>query len=127
MSHGDWGFFDALGPFFCSRAIHRELGGPIYSDYRYRWIVARSGSKVVGWISMQVDDDRITADWAWVHPSHRGHGVYRSMECEMLKQAEGRALYRSTRHPWLKERWLAYGFRVRFHRGRWTYFVRDEE
>jgi hypothetical protein len=39
--HGADGLWIALGPYLCDRAVHKELGGPIYSTAGMTWLVAR--------------------------------------------------------------------------------------
>jgi len=71
-----------LGPVFADRKIANELGGAIYSDKGYFWVVATENGRLVGFSAVQIKGNVAIFRHAYVFPSHRGQGIYRAMQTE---------------------------------------------
>lgn len=67
-------FWAALGPFFASRAVRREL--PYLSDEPgAAWIVATEGSAVIGFAAAKLNGTAGLIHGLYVTPEHREQGV----------------------------------------------------
>lgn len=126
MDHESPGFWPAMGPFFASRELAKELGGSLYSTETMRWLVARDETGVVGWFGIEAEQPgRLVFDWSWVRPERRGAGVYRALESVALGLDPEATIYRATCRDWMAERFIRQGFEERKPRGAWRYFWRQ--
>lgn len=123
MTNQTPGFYEALGPFMCSREVHKELGGPIFGDSRYQWVVAFDGSTVVGWGSV-VLDKVATLDWSYVLSSHRQQGIYGEIYRRLLVLAGDREIRATSRNPIVQKMYEASGFVRVGARGSWVQYKR---
>lgn len=127
LEHGEDRLWLLLGPFLASRAVHRELGGPMVSAPGGRWWVATEGERVVGFVSLRVTGTAAWHDYSYVVPDARGRGVHADL-------ARSRDLYLREHHPDLPERvatcadrWHHYverGWEVASERGSWVHGIR---
>lgn len=125
MDHSTPGFWPLMGPFFASREIAKELGGPVYSSDTKRWLVALDEAGVAGWFGVEAArPGRLDFDWSWIRPDRRGQGLFRQLEAAALALDPEATIYRATCRDWLAERILRQGFEERKPRGVWRHFWR---
>jgi hypothetical protein len=125
--HGDDALWTALGPYFCDRAVHRELGGPIYSTIGTTWLVGRDVSgQVIGFVSMRGNGKVTWLDYAYVVPASRGKGVFTCLSADRGRLAKDsklplRTVVRQIRWKHYRER----GWKIESKRGSWIYAVKE--
>ena len=117
----------SIGEFFCSRQVHRDVGGPLFSQPGTVWFVAINGGgrDVLGFCSLS---DRGTAVWydcAYVRPAYRGAGVF--AELGATRDAFASLIGKPIKTSVKPERWHRYaerGFAREYERDGWVYGVR---
>jgi hypothetical protein len=125
--HGDEGLWSALGPFLCDRAVHKELGGPIYSTAGTTWLVARDDAgQVIGFASLRTQGQALWLDYAYVVPTTRSKGVFARLSAERERLARDsklplRTVVRQAR--W--EHYHAHGWKIVRKRGSWIYAAKE--
>jgi GNAT superfamily N-acetyltransferase len=125
--HGDPEMFRLLGPYFCSKAVHKELGEPIHSDEKTTWFVATEKGRVVGFCSMRNTSKVILYGYGYVDPDYRDRGIFTKLSDARDKVAATlnkpmKVVVRETRwHHYEKRCW-----NVATRRGSWIYGVHDE-
>lgn len=129
IEHGDPRLWTWLGPFLASRAVHRELGGALYSTAGVVWWVATNeDGDVVGFASLRTTRTAAWHDYTYVVPAARGRGVHALL-------AAARDAFIAERYPDLVERvatcsdrWHHYverGWEVASERGSWVHGIRS--
>ena len=68
-----------VGPWVTSRAVHKELGGPVLTGDDTTWFVAVVDSKPVGFLLLRKADSVWWRDAAFVVESERGKGVHKQL------------------------------------------------
>ena len=111
-----------VAPFSMSRAVVKEFGGPVYTDARYRWVIASQAGVVVGFASIRIETSIAVRDWAYVAPSHRQRGVYAVMAAEIERLSEGRPMRATSRNPVIQGWLVRHGFTETGHRGAWKVY-----
>jgi len=118
--HGEVGMWEAIGPFVASREVHKELGGPLYSDEQTTWFVAYSNKAAIGFASMREAKSATHYDYDYVAPSERSKGVYTRLAAARDEAAKkiGKPLETLVCAP----RWKHYrqaGWKKLSERGQW--------
>lgn len=115
-----------LAPFAMSRAVVRELGGPVYTGPGYRWVVAHADDgDLLGWAGVDLSKDgKATLDWSYVLLAHRRRGVFEALTARRFDLGAGRVLMASTRHAHLQSWYLRQGFTETRRNGCWTSYRR---
>lgn len=125
--HGDDALWIAIGPFLCDRAVHKELGGPIYSTSTTTWLVARDASaRVVGFASLRNSGKTAWLDYAYVVPATRSRGVFERLSAE--RETLAVTLKLPLRTVLRQERWKHYrgrGWKIESTRGSWIHAVKE--
>jgi GNAT superfamily N-acetyltransferase len=125
--HGNDSLWIALGPYLCDRAVHKELGSPIYSTTGMMWLVARNGAgRVIGFASLRAHGLATWLDYAYVVPTTRSKGVFARLSAERERLAKDaklplRTVVRQTRWEHYRER----GWKVVRKRGSWIYATKE--
>lgn len=122
IQHGDQRLWPLLGPFMCSREVHKELGGPIYSNDGVTWFLAVERGDVVGFCATRETTAALWYDYAYVVPNRRGKGVFKRLAKERDKFAKNIQLPRRT--AVCEPRWKHYeerGWQIQTVRGSWIY------
>ena len=115
----------AIGPFAMDRAVVKELGGPIYTTPRHRWIVASVDGVVVAFGGLElVSDVRARFDWTYVVAEHRRRGLFQVIGEQKMLLAGQRRITTCTRTPWLVPWFHRHAFEDRPQRGEWRYLER---
>ena len=124
VMHGDPELWELLGESFCSREVHKELGGPIYSSAGTHWWIAIERGRMIGFASMRPTTAAVWLDYGFVVESARDKGIF-------TRLAELRLDLAAADHPDLPlrvavraERWSHYrarGWKKSSQRGAWVY------
>lgn len=117
----------ALGEFFCSRQVHRDIGGPIFSQLGTVWFVKRDEDtqEVLGFCSLSNRGTTLWYDCAYVRPEYRGTGVF--TELAKARDEFATLLCKPIKVAVKPERWHHYetrGFVREYERDGWVYGVR---
>lgn len=122
--HGDPEMFVLAGPFLCSREVHKELEGPIFSGPNTWWLFATEGDRdVIGFCALRETEGAYWFDYAYVIPDRRGEGVYSALSEERerllaeMPPKPIRVVCRESRWPGFADR----GFSIDYRRGKWIY------
>ena len=128
VMHGDPELWALLGESFCSRATHKELGGPIYSSPGMHWWVAVERHRMIGFVSLRPTSSALWFDYAYVVETRRGDGIF--VRLAQLREVEIQA-----KHPGFPlrlavrtQRWPHYqkrGWKQTSRRGSWVYGQRE--
>lgn len=122
--HDDDDLWCKVGRLVTDRAVHRDLGGPIYSAEGVSWFVAvDSDGEVIGFASMRPADDTLHYDYAYVAPGKRGKGVFTRL-AKMRDKWAAKSGARQIRTVVRQERWKHYrkrGWAVKSRRGSWVH------
>jgi len=95
MEHGESGFWDALGPFFASRDVRKELGIAMSSDENYVWFVALSGdNKVAGFAALECKGSRADCHHLYIVPEFRNRLLFPALFKTREKYAWGKGIRR---------------------------------
>ena len=81
-------FYAAMGPFFASRAVRRELPY-ICNSPTTTWVLTYEGEKVVAFAAFEVKKNEVTLNHAYVLPDHRGKGYYSGLIAKRLELLKG--------------------------------------
>jgi len=124
LTHGDAALWSLMGENFCSRAVHKEIGGPIFSTPGMHWWIATERGRVIGFASMRPTAAAVWLDYGFVVESERGKGVFAGLAQMRIDTAR-------VDHPDLPlrvavraDRWSKYkqrGWRKSSQRGSWVY------
>jgi len=111
-----------LGQFFCSRAVLKEMAGPMYSAPGMLWFVAFDDDHddAVGFVSLREKDGALWYDYAYVAPDMRGKGIFAKLSKARDKHLRGNR--RPLRATMPKRRWKHYeerGWSIVSQRGSW--------
>lgn len=120
LEHGTDAMWITMGPFFCDRAVLKELAGPMYSGPTTTWYAAVDGDVVVGFISSREAKDVLWYDYAYVAPDRRGTGIFGELSKAREKYLKNdgrprRATMPDRRWPHYKKR----GWKKLSERGSW--------
>lgn len=124
----DAAFWSAMGPFFTSRQVVKELEGPMYNDDNYTWIIAYDKSgKIAGFTSLnatRIGNGIVECTAAYVVAEHRRKGLYRELfrQREMLGFTLGATELRGVANPLSRNVFIAEGWEVVRMAGKWTHF-----
>jgi len=122
-------FFGLMGRFFASPAVRRECGGyPLNDGPRYRWFIALSkgNARVLGFISIEHQDDKIRIRDGYVRAEARQRGLFRRLCQQVLAYVDGLGLACTTRVPQECVPLLAsHGFEIHTTRGNWATLKRN--
>jgi GNAT superfamily N-acetyltransferase len=66
-----------VGPLFCAREVHRELGTAVTTDKSYTWFLAFKDGNLAGFAAVEAKAGKAMLRHAYVLPQYRGNGVYR--------------------------------------------------
>ena len=117
-----------LGRLMCDRAVHRDVGGPLFSGPGSVWFVAldSGGREAVGFCSLSDRGSTVWYDCAYVVPQCRGAGVF-SAVAQQRDEFSAR-LSKPVKTSVRPERWHHYaerGFAREYERDGWVYGVRS--
>ena len=117
----------ALGEFMCSREVHRDIGGPIFSQPGSVFFVARDDAEqgVIGFCALSNRGSTVWYDSAYVVPHRRGEGVFTHLAG--ARDEFAKLLGKPVKTAVKPERWHHYetrGFVREFERDGWVYGVR---
>lgn len=127
MKYGDDDLFRLLGPFLCSRQVHKELEYPIYSHDGDVWFVYVEGVRVLGFCAVRDDGRYYWFDYSYVIPDARRNGIHTALaraRDEWIRNNPGKDL-RVCVH---ENRWQHYdkrGWKKVSKRGKWIYASRE--
>lgn len=129
IEHGDARLWPLLGPFLCDRAVHKELGSPLYSGKGVTWFFALDDEgRVLGFVSLCVTSTGLWHDHDYVVPGRRGKGVHARLAKLRDKRIEEIASDLPEKVAVPRHRWKHYrqrGWKVASERGSWVYGERS--
>jgi hypothetical protein len=125
LSDDDPDFYRFVGPFLGSRAITKELGGPVWNDPGKLWFVALDRRQPIGICASVREGKRVRLCSDYVIPSRRGEGVYRDLFAARLRALSGEPMIATATDASIGT-FLKNGFRAKAKRGRFTVVERDE-
>lgn len=111
-THKKWEFWNALGPFFASASVRRELGAPMNSDDDTVWLIAFEGKTVIGFAAVRGGE----IHHEWLDEDHRTKANWMKLLKE-VRAAGGTAV---TASESLKGYYKALGFEEAGQRGKYT-------
>jgi GNAT superfamily N-acetyltransferase len=125
-------FWADTGPFFASRDVATELGGPWFDSADTIWVVVRSEGRVVGLGSFHAGRVAtagvVTLDFMYVVPAHRRRGIYARMfdlRLALALELRPREVRGATRTDFIRTVFLRHGFAPSQERGSWTYYRKE--
>lgn len=68
--------WDLVGPLFCSRVVHRELGIAVTTSPEHVWFLAFSGENVAGFAAVEHKKSKAIFRHAYVVSAYRDKGLY---------------------------------------------------
>jgi hypothetical protein len=133
FEHGNPEMFRLLGVYFCSKDVHKELGGPLYSSPGCTWFVALEYQPddkglqeevVLGFCSMRETESSVWFDYDYVKPTHRGKGISTALSEARNKDAVAKPVMVCVKSERWEKHYLPRGWQVKIKRGSWVYGVR---
>lgn len=115
-----------LGPLATSKAVHKDLGGPVLSTDSHRWWFAVTGDSAVAMASLCYPRGSGQFAWfdnAWVAPDWRGLGVWSVAFGLVRDEAVSASMprIRACVSAPLVTTHERRGFKTYLQRGRWSY------
>lgn len=106
-------FYAAMGPFFASRAVRRELPY-ICNSPTTTWVLTYEEEKVVAFAAFEVKKNEVTLNHAYVLPDHRGKGYYSGLIAKRLELLKGHTVpfKVALRHKECVSKYEKYGFKT---------------
>jgi hypothetical protein len=111
-----------IGQYLCSRSVHKELGGPIYSTEGVTWLVAVHRGQTIGFASLRSAAGALHHDYSYVVEGQRKSGVHSALAAARDKLSIDSVLPR--RVVCRESRWHHYadrGWQVLSQRGSWIH------
>lgn len=74
--HDDAGLWSAIGKYFASAELRKELGGPMSSNDNYHWFVSSHKGEINGFAALEIKKSGVWFRHSYVFESSRNNGVY---------------------------------------------------
>jgi len=122
----DAAFWADIGPFATSRDVHKALGGPIFDDARFEWVIAKEEGVVIGWGARVHDAEKklVTVDWTYVVPEHRRRGIYTGLRERLLSGTNGTTVRGTSKNAIIQRLYEREGFAHTGSSGAWKRYER---